>query len=139
MKYRNLRIAWSAFFGILCLLLIVLWVRSYCFIDALYLELSKSRCLILDSIQGLFLFGVFPRSTMPPNTNWWLGFFELEPGMQVIPPTKFITIPIWSAVLICATLALAPWMSLAKRFSLRTLLIATTLVAVVLGILTISD
>ena len=29
MKYRKLRIAWSIGCGMLCLLLIVLWVRSY--------------------------------------------------------------------------------------------------------------
>ena len=29
MKYRKLRIAWSVVWGILCVLLIVLWVRGY--------------------------------------------------------------------------------------------------------------
>jgi hypothetical protein len=29
MKYRKLRIAWSGVYGVLCLLLIGLWVRSY--------------------------------------------------------------------------------------------------------------
>src|SRR3954471_12860921 len=29
MKYRRLRIAWTAFWGLACVLLIVLWVRSY--------------------------------------------------------------------------------------------------------------
>jgi hypothetical protein len=29
MKYRKLRIAWSIGWGVLCLLLVVLWVRSY--------------------------------------------------------------------------------------------------------------
>jgi hypothetical protein len=29
MKYRKLRIAWSVGWGVLCLLLVALWVRSY--------------------------------------------------------------------------------------------------------------
>src|SRR4051794_6882666 len=29
MKFRKLRIAWSVFWGLACVLLIVLWVRSY--------------------------------------------------------------------------------------------------------------
>jgi hypothetical protein len=29
MRFRKLRIAWSVFWGIACVLLIVLWVRSY--------------------------------------------------------------------------------------------------------------
>ena len=30
---RGLRIAWSVWWGILCVLLIVLWVRSYWWVD----------------------------------------------------------------------------------------------------------
>ena len=39
------------------------------------------------------------------------------------------------AVLVSATIAAAPWIRWSKRFTLRTLLIATTLVAVVLGVI----
>ena len=38
MKYRKLRIAWSAVCGIVCLLLIVLWVRSYWWRDYAYIR-----------------------------------------------------------------------------------------------------
>jgi hypothetical protein len=40
----------------------------------------------------------------------------------------------WAAVLLMLALTAAPWFPWSKRFSLRTLLIATTLVAVVLGL-----
>ena len=44
--------------------------------------------------------------------------------------------PYWLAVLLVGMSASLPWLSLLpKRFSLRTLLIATTLVAVVLGLI----
>src|ERR1043165_6999457 len=35
MRFRKLRIAWSVFWGIACVLLIVLWVRSYSTSDIL--------------------------------------------------------------------------------------------------------
>ena len=42
-------------------------------------------------------------------------------------------VPYWPVVLVCSALAGVPW--LPARFSLRTLLVATTLVAVVLGMI----
>jgi hypothetical protein len=44
-----------------------------------------------------------------------------------------LVIPYWSLVLVTPLLAVAPWIR--WRFSLRTVLIATTLVAVVLGLI----
>src|SRR4051812_11045209 len=35
MRYRKLRIAWSVCWGLACVLLIVLWVRSYRVIDVI--------------------------------------------------------------------------------------------------------
>jgi hypothetical protein len=81
MKYRKLRIAWSVGWGVLCLLLIVLWVRSDHWADA-------------------------------------IGYG--------------IDFPAWLATLFAASLVVAtllPW-----RFTLRTLLIGMTVLAVVLGI-----
>jgi len=47
-----------------------------------------------------------------------------------------ITFPFWFAFAIAAFLATAPWLrQLSLRFSLRTLLIATTLIAVALGLI----
>jgi hypothetical protein len=41
---------------------------------------------------------------------------------------------LWMAVLACSVLSLACWRQCSARFSLRSLLIATTLVAIVLGV-----
>jgi hypothetical protein len=46
-----------------------------------------------------------------------------------------ISLPLWLIVPILAAVGATPWI---KRFSLRTLLIAMTLVAVVLGIIVMS-
>ena len=45
---------------------------------------------------------------------------------------SLLVVPYWPAILLSATLATLPWFP--SRFSLRTMLIATTLVAVVLGL-----
>jgi hypothetical protein len=63
------------------------------------------------------------------------------PTLKSIPSFALITnaavtafrFPIWLLVLLVAAIGTAPW--LPYRFSLRTLLIATTLVAVVLGVI----
>ena len=47
---------------------------------------------------------------------------------------RSILVPFWVLGLPIAGMAIAPWRSWSGRFSLRTLLIATTLVAVVLGL-----
>ena len=46
-----------------------------------------------------------------------------------------IDFPHWCPVLVVATLTAFPWIRWSKRFTLRTLLIATTLIAVVLGLI----
>jgi hypothetical protein len=46
---------------------------------------------------------------------------------------RFTVLPYSSLVLLSATFATVPWIRWSKRFTLRTLLIATTLVAVILG------
>src|SRR5215212_8964377 len=43
MRFRKLRIAWSVFWGLAAVLLIVLWVRSYWWWDELYTPTSVKR------------------------------------------------------------------------------------------------
>src|SRR6478752_6350469 len=50
--FRGLRIAWSVGFGILCLLLVSLWVRSYTTVDQLHLPFGGSECFTVASKKG---------------------------------------------------------------------------------------
>lgn len=150
MKFRKLRIAWSVACGIACVLLVALWVRSYKHDDALQALAPSSSPLVLRSFKGQLSFwrwhGVnatrrIPTkalnedlddilSSMRPRFYWGFGrlAYPLGPGAGVFVPHRF-------PVLISAALAAIPWLPWwSRRFSLRTLLIATTLVAVVLGI-----
>jgi hypothetical protein len=149
MKYRKLRIAWSVGWGIASVLLVVLWVRSYKHDDALQARSPSSSPLVFRSFKGQLSIwrwrGVNAARRIPakslnedlgeilngsrPRYYWGFGWlsYPLGPGAGVF-------VPHWFPVLISATLAAISWLPWwAKRFSLRTLLIATTLVAVGLG------
>ena len=56
MRFRKLRIAWSVGWGIACVLLIVLWVRSYWWVDMLSASHAETTCSRFDSRQGRVAF-----------------------------------------------------------------------------------
>jgi hypothetical protein len=140
MKYRKLRIAWSAGCGTICLLLIVLWVRSYWWCDVTVMSLSRSQCISLASKDGDVGCALCPTSKaewkiysigmdeIRIRTGWNpQGFYW---SWQVGP---MVQVRHWFAVCVVVAFAALPWIRL--RFSLRTLLIGMTLVAVVLGLI----
>jgi hypothetical protein len=147
MRFRKLRIAWSVGWGLLAVVLVVLWVRSYTTADALGGTTNAPRILLVRSSWGLLHILYFDDDTQ--SRDWkiesetltdndkrferkWnpilvkFGFGYLRAGSDYS-----ITFPDWLPVLLTATLGAVPWV---RRFSLRTLLIATTLVAVILGL-----
>jgi hypothetical protein len=140
MRFRKLRIAWSVVCGIICLLLIVLWVRSYWWSDLYIAQLSSQRYFGIGDTNGRTFFGT-ARSVGHPA--WTLIVEPSENRAEYFPRIDEsvyaggvdLYLPNWMLVILTATLAAAPWISWSKRFSLRTLLIATTLVAVVLGLI----
>jgi hypothetical protein len=135
MNYRKLRIAWSVGWGLVAALLIVLWVRSCIVCDEITIGGLKN--LIFGADHGSItvvrvdtnsLIGTtWEHSTRYP-TIMPLGFQWFSTGR-----TTNLFIPIWYAVVTSITLFAIPW--LRWRFSLRTLLVATTLVALVLGLI----
>jgi hypothetical protein len=162
MKYRKLRIAWSVGWGIVCLSVISLWVRSYTYWDHPYGPLGPSHGFYLNSIRGqLFLTimrgnstwawvtypatsltdteatgeefsATFPVSAGVPQTIYGFQFkWEIKMlglGVVATPPVRYAVIPYWFLVALIATTAAISW--LPWRFSLRTLLIAMTLIVV---------
>src|SRR5688572_14017793 len=55
MKYRKLQIAFSAVCGVLCLLLVVLWVRSYWYQDVAFSVSGGYRSQVM-SLSGRLYF-----------------------------------------------------------------------------------
>ena len=151
MKFRKLRIAFSVSCAIACVLLILLWVRSYWWVDSAYFQFRQMPTIGFLSGQGRAILGVEEPGTagtqagiesdsigretsildeLPiPITAGRLGFNakSYATGWAILSPMYFL-------VLLSATLAAVPWIRWKRRFTLRALLIATTLVAVVLGV-----
>ena len=142
---RSLRIAWTAAFGIFCVLLIGLWVRSYkCedrasgHINSLGVRLYSSRGWIVCFKNNAISPGQYTWSC-ELGRDYWLA--PNDSRLQFTSPGAFfgkaatsnISTPHFPAVAIAVLLAAVPWVR--YRFSLRALLISVTLIAVALGLL----
>ena len=135
---RKLRIAVSVFFGLATVALCVLWVRSYISWDVLSCERTYTLSFI-GSVSGCAYFTHQNEFGGIPPLGWRLESVEVpeweRPPIFVREPNKLsVTVP----YLLLVAISVAPigltLLSPSKRFSLRTLLIATTLVAAVLGL-----
>jgi hypothetical protein len=130
MKYRKLQIVWSVVCGIVCVLLVALWIDSYYHIDhSLSFPFPGFRLVTLQQWFGDVHADAYWDETTP-------GAYQGKPIDLVFSVGYSFTVPYWSVVAIAATVTAVPWIHRIRwRFSLRTLLIAATLVAVVLGLL----
>jgi hypothetical protein len=134
MRFRKLRIAWSILCGVACALLIILWVRSCTWLD--YGKVGEHR---FASAHGQFLWErvvvpiyVYegPTASPYPKVHWGInsfphavcGYWEENGG---------ISISYWLPVVILFVVGPSGWIS--ARFTIRTLLITTMIVSVVLG------
>jgi hypothetical protein len=141
---RRLRIAASVFIIVVTAALMGLWVRSYWRSDILY-RLDKNNHVIgIGSEKGMVF--LWPGHTVPPMPltsglqGWQLtiGKIESRPGSfqwgnfqwTVSAGITRINVPYWFITPLAAAAAFLPWV---KQFSLRTMLIATTVLAVILS------
>jgi hypothetical protein len=152
---RYLRIAATVLSLTACVLVIALWVRGYWWADnAVSQPSTLLRQFGFISKRGRLTFIVsqrnpraragvyFPkrwridsdslsrttRHTAVPPRRMWVYEVDKRAG-------RLIVIPHWSTVLLFGTLASCLWLPWFKwRFSMRTLLIVTALVAVAMGI-----
>jgi hypothetical protein len=132
MKYRKLRIAWSVACGILCLLLIALWVRSYrscdifvgkCFAGSTNILINRGSVRFMPlPAKGETVWSV---QSLPPQ----------EPFGGVYFSRKVIQLPVLMLVLFPTFMAAITWFPCSTRFSLRSLLIGMTVVTILLGLL----
>jgi 4-amino-4-deoxy-L-arabinose transferase-like glycosyltransferase len=162
MSFRKLRIAWSVGWGLVVVLLTVLWVRSYWWYEYAFKPIDFRRAISFSSQQGqtsirvaTFRLDSYFRQndgTMKQihPSEWQFGSGPSLAGVGNrgfsfrLHPHLSIKAPHWFCVLISIALAipgvpavvgaLASFRRSRWRFSLRTLLIATTLLAVVLGL-----
>lgn len=148
MRFRKLRIVWAAISGIALVLLCVLWIRSYNTTrsrDVVSRQISSNYSLAVASESGSIFIGAY--LTQDYFTGPWQLFHAADGSwggrrnvlkwfhQAVTPNSAKVLVPYWFPVLLCGLSGIAssfPW--LRYRFSLRTLLMATTLIAVALGL-----
>ena len=147
MRFRKLRIVLSVGWGVLAVLFVVLWVRSYWWWDWYNSRTVARQNVTIGSTQGwlgiVIRIGTMPGVPPRPNSlvsvpvgelpaangQWELNTFHYPWGGWECS----MTIPHCLLVVSTSMFAVAPW--LPWRFGLRTLLTATTLVAVLLGMI----
>ena len=138
---RPLRIAVSVVSGICCVLMIVLWVRSYWRRDLISGH-TTNRWFVIESVSGHVAL-MSQNDASGISTTWRFDSWGPHTRRFGVRINDHLVVRYWSLAFSFAVLAVTPWLSalLANasqarwRFSLRTLLIATTLVAAVLGLI----
>jgi hypothetical protein len=147
-RFFKLRIAFSAVCGIIGVLLIVFWVRSHRGEDRAQGRLSSVGIRLYSSRGWVVLFKNSTPGAGPYDWDIALGSdYWLDPSddrLRYALPLSFfgrtassnISLPHWVLVLASVAFAAAAWLRHWRfRFSLRTLLIAATIVAVGLGLI----
>src|SRR5688500_133070 len=140
---RYIRIAVTALSLTACVFLVALWVRSYWWHDIVACGITSKDAIRIDSTNGgLSLIHVslhgFPAtfekwdvaSIWSPSQGLFpIGFAESYAGFSIKFTDGFsLSVPYWFLVPLFAALGTLTYTSKLRRFSLRTLLIATTLV-----------
>jgi hypothetical protein len=123
-------------------LLLALWVRSYWWYDSVVVPKPQ-----LDLYSQLGLFTAYHNDDSNPTRHWTRITYDVDvltkSGRHWTPRYLYyfsyrpaLIVPHWFLLIAPLTMAAIPSLSsCSSRFSLRTLLIATTLVAVGLGLI----
>jgi hypothetical protein len=145
MRFRKLRIAWSALWLLASVLLIAMWVRSCWWGEAYNIQINKflygcsylRGCIVLtchdpianpDFTAG-YSWGPAPGQRIDkhfPVQFYGFYFTKMSDGFGLV-------VPIWFLMVASIGWAVAPWLNW-RQFSLRTLLIATMLIAAMMGL-----
>jgi hypothetical protein len=140
---------------VLCVALMGMWVRSYWWTDNLHFKPSGTFLVDGASSSGRVAIRAISSTTINPNEGWFTFIppspvgnwrsdlakmdrrFSTVAGFGLVRDRNVFTImvPYWFVVLIVGALSFAPWPRVNHRFSLRAMLIAMTLVAIVLGLI----
>jgi hypothetical protein len=153
MKYRKLRIALSAVCAVACLLLMALWARSYKWAEIIVRHVSTTQIRI-DSGAGFVAIKFSDKTLRPKWINMYADHFvgfathtyatefpasnrktKIWGHFQFSLKHRGLCVPYWFLSLSAAAAAAASLGWLRFRFSLRTLLIGVTLIAMLLGLI----
>jgi hypothetical protein len=147
---RKLRIAFSAACGMVCLLLVALWVRSYQNPNGPYPSHSWRNVawssqsgrvvfwtpVFVDDLYYRNLLGLNSSGPVPAPPTWTNHELHLA-GIDLTWSSWrswSLAVRYWFLTMIPSAIAVAPWIKWSRRFSLRTLLVGMTLAAIGLGL-----
>jgi hypothetical protein len=139
------RISWSTAWGLTAIGVLATWIAMYNDAWGHYQAITRSTVVSIEGNRGQTALAIWDltRGGPGPNSVLWtrrndpsgqratLGFRFLGPratGGGVVAVT-----PYWFWMLVAVALGAAPWLPWSKRFSLRTMLVVMTIVAVLLG------
>ena len=152
MTFRKWRIAFSAITAVGCVTIGALWLRSFWTMDAVCARSTSAGSIVVVSILGeIELRSDQTATDIPlPPTSLYTGLFwhdQLDEEYRLLFEPDFagfsfrsarladleIDIPYWFVVVLAGALGIVAW--LPRRFSLRTLLLAATTIAIGLEML----
>jgi hypothetical protein len=128
---KYLRIAITALSLTACVLFVALWVRSYRSGDRIYPKGSDFNVGFVSNHGRIVIHRFANPSFLPFDYPPGPGEWEFIVSHRLLVTVTGIIAAVGAVVAV-------PWLPWPHRFSLRTLLIATTLVAVALGIVNAS-
>jgi hypothetical protein len=145
---RRLRIAVSVFFALVAVAFALLWVRSYWHGDGIIIPIIGTKALAFGSAAGglnTFYGATTYSGSGPVAPQWRLTDMPITPKLATELDNRsvfyfdaslgwFIGYPHWLVIVVATSISLAAGLRIPNQFSLRTMLIATTLVAVALAL-----
>lgn len=116
MRFRKLRTAWSVFWGMATVLLIVLWVQSYFRVNKLWRPTATNNGWIVWTFRGRVLASVGGGMRGPYELQWALSRGGDEAPIDRSKPVfgfsfglHDYSMPICFMALITGVLAASPW------------------------------
>jgi hypothetical protein len=125
-----------------CVALMGMWVRSYSWSDRLWGRFTEAQVFSIGSQSGRLRWASM--SLKDRTWSWTIGSRPIESVRETefwqfneyhSGKNWFLVLPHWFAILVSGSLAMALRLRWPWRFTLRSLFIATTFLAVVLGMI----
>jgi hypothetical protein len=150
---RRLKITASFGCALACFAVLALWVRSYFWHDMAVVSPTITTAININSMQGKMSFQhvswapsanpsileLYVRRLGPGENSWKYGWFVLGFGISDYGSSDLTHFtyyaPHWAVFLPLAFASVEFWWPRHYRFGLRTMLIATTAVAIILGLI----
>src|SRR5689334_2253638 len=107
MKFRKLRIAWSVACGVACVLLIALWVRSYCRdvgftrmgSNKIYTDIASNFGIVTVYRSGKIYWRDLYLQAVVKKDQWTCGSYQAcripSFGWRRAPGELFVRVPYW--------------------------------------------